>query len=107
MTIFDERERAQENAYQHDQELIFRVRNRRNKLMGLWVAEEHLGLDPAEVAGYAKSVVLADFDAPGGQGVLAKIRADLAQAGRDVPEDVLSATLQRLDAEARRQVMEE
>ena len=107
MTTFDERERAQENAYQHEQELVFRCRNRRNKLFGLWVAKEHLGLNPHAAADYAKAVVLADFDAPGSAAMLAKVRADLAQAGRAVPDEIISATLQRLEIEARRQVMEE
>ena len=107
MTTFDERERAQEDAYQHEQELVFRQRNRRNKLFGLWIAEEHLGLGREAAADYAKAVVLADFDAPGSAAMLAKVRADLDQAGRTVPDEVISTTLQRLEIEARRQVMEE
>ena len=38
MTTFDERERAFENKFQHDQDLLFRIRARRNRLAGLWAA---------------------------------------------------------------------
>ena len=44
MTTFDERERGEEGKFQHDQELAFKARNRRNKLFGLWIAQDHLGL---------------------------------------------------------------
>ena len=39
MTTFDEREKGFEAKYKHDQELQFKVEVRRNKLLGLWVAE--------------------------------------------------------------------
>ena len=39
MTSFNEREKAFENKYKHDQELQFKVEARRNKLLGLWAAE--------------------------------------------------------------------
>ena len=35
MTIFDEREKDFEARYRHDQELQFKVKARRNKLLGL------------------------------------------------------------------------
>ena len=39
MTTFNDREKAFEDKYKHDQELQFKVEVRRNKLLGLWVAE--------------------------------------------------------------------
>ncbi len=47
MTTFDEREKAFEDKYKYDQDLQFRVEVRRNKLLGLWVAEL-LGLEGAD-----------------------------------------------------------
>ena len=44
MTTFDDRERGEESKFKHDLELGFKIRNRRNKLFGLWIAQEHLGL---------------------------------------------------------------
>ena len=65
MTMFKDRERGEETKYKHDLELGFKIRNRRNKLFGLWVAQEHLGLAGDAAAAYAKDVVMADFELPG------------------------------------------
>ena len=50
MTTFNERERGEETKYKHDLELGFKIRNRRNKLFGLWVAQTYLGLSGDEAA---------------------------------------------------------
>ena len=39
MTTFDDRERAFEAKYAHDQELQFKVAARRNRLVAAWAAE--------------------------------------------------------------------
>ena len=38
MAAFDEREKDFEARYKHDQELQFKVKARRNRLLGLWAA---------------------------------------------------------------------
>ena len=40
MTGFDERQRAEEGRYKHDQELTFKARNRGNRMFGMWIAEQ-------------------------------------------------------------------
>ncbi|MEO1248775.1 MAG: ATPase inhibitor subunit zeta, partial [Pseudomonadota bacterium] len=39
MTTFEDREKGFEAKFKHDQELQFKVANRRNKLLGLWAAD--------------------------------------------------------------------
>ena len=39
MATFNDREKAAEAKFSHDQETDFKVMARRNKLLGLWVAE--------------------------------------------------------------------
>ncbi|MET0527639.1 MAG: ATPase inhibitor subunit zeta, partial [Microvirga sp.] len=39
MSLFNDREAAFEKQFAHDQDLRFKATARRNKLMGLWVAE--------------------------------------------------------------------
>lgn len=107
MTTFDERERGEEARFRHELELNFRIRNRRNKLFGLWLAGEHLGLAGEAAADYAKDVVMADLDAPGGADMMARVRADLAGAGRTVPDRDLERRLEACGAEAREGVMAE
>ena len=61
MTTFDDRERAFEAKFAHDEEMAFRVVARRNRLLGQW-ASARMGLTPEETDAYAKSVVQADFE---------------------------------------------
>ncbi len=54
MTLFDERERAFENLFVHEESQRFRARARRNRLFGAWAAEQ-IGLRGAEHAEYLAS----------------------------------------------------
>jgi hypothetical protein len=81
MTTFDDRKDAFEKKFAHDEELRFKATARRNKLFGLWAAEQ-LGQSGAEADAYAKAVVMADFQEAGDDDVLRKVRADLEAAGR-------------------------
>jgi hypothetical protein len=107
MTTFDDRERGEEAKFQHDQELAFKVRNRRNKLFGLWIAQDHLGLSGEAASSYAKDVVMADFEAPGDSDMMGKVRGDLAKAGQQVSDHTLQKRLDEFQAQARQQVMSE
>jgi len=99
-----EREKGFEAEFKRNQELRFRVTARRNRLFGLWAAAR-LGLPAGEEAvAYAKTVVAADFEAPGDADVIEKVRTDIDKAGVAVTERELRAELERAAAEARRQV---
>ncbi len=106
MKGYEERQKGFEAEFKQRQELAFRITARRNKLLGLWVAER-LGIPPGEQAqAYARTVIDADFDAPGDDDVIAKIRSDLTAGGIDIGEAELRAELARAAAEARRQLAE-
>jgi hypothetical protein len=107
MTTFDDRERGEETRFKHELELGFKVRNRRNKMFGLWVAQTHLGLSGEEATAYAKEVVMADFDQPGDNDMLDKVKADLAKAGKNVSDHALDKHLKEFEAVSRKQVMAE
>jgi len=80
MESFEDRQKGFEAAFQRDQELAFRITARRNRLFGLWAAER-LGLPAGDAAeGYAQTVA-ADFEAPGDDDVVGKMRSDLAEKG--------------------------
>jgi len=106
MTTFDNREKAFEDKYKHDQDLQFRVVVRRNKLLGLWAAKE-LGIPAAETEAYAKSVVMADFEKPGDDDVLEKIVADAKAKGVDISEHRIRKHMDDLLEAARQQIMSE
>jgi hypothetical protein len=92
MTTFDDRERHEETRFKHDQELAFKARNRGNRIFGMWIAEQ-LGLSGEAAANYAKDVVLADFEMPGDDDVLTKVKADLAAKSIDLSDHVLKKHL--------------
>ena len=50
MTQFDDRERAFEAKFAHDEEMQFRISARRNRLLGEWAARQ-MGLTEAEIFG--------------------------------------------------------
>lgn len=99
MTLFNDREDAFEKQFAHDEELRFKATARRNKLLGLWIAER-LGKTGPEAEAYAKSVVQADFQEPGDGDVLRKIRQDLTDAGQGMDDAELGAKLKQLMARA-------
>ena len=72
MTAFDDRKTAAEAKFAHDQEFQFKTIARRNKLLGLWAAEQ-MGISGADAEAYAKQVVIADFEEPGDADVLRKV----------------------------------
>ena len=56
MSSMKDREEGFERKFAHDEELKFKATARRNKLLGLWVAEK-LGKSGADADAYAKDVV--------------------------------------------------
>ena len=105
MTTFNDREKAAEAKFSHDQETAFKVMARRNKLLGLWVAE-HLGLEGDAAQAYAREVVKADFDRPGDEDVFEKVWKDIQDRKVDVSEHRVRRQMVDLMQEAERQIAE-
>ncbi|SRR5579871_2282526 len=80
MTTFDKREEGFENKFAHDEELRFKARARRNRLVGLWAAEK-LGLTGAAAETYAASIIAADLDKPNSDSVFNTLRKDFDEKG--------------------------
>ncbi|MDJ0946694.1 MAG: DUF1476 domain-containing protein [Kiloniellales bacterium] len=106
MTTFNDREKAFEDKYKHDQELQFKVEVRRNKMLGLWVAEL-IGLQGADAEAYAKEVVASDFEEPGDADVVRKVLGDLEAKGQEMTEHRLRKKMDELLLSAKQQVMSE
>ena len=106
MTTFNKREKAFEDKYKHDQELQFKVEVRRNKLLGLWVAEL-LGKAGDEAEAYAKEVISSDFEEPGDADVVRKVLGDFEAAGTEFSEHRLRKKMDELLVVAKEQVMSE
>ena len=106
MTTFNEREKAFEKKYEHDQDLKFKVNARKNKLLGLWAAGL-MGKSGADAEAYAKDVVLADYEKPGDSDVIEKLVKDLAAAGKPMEDHTIRKQAERLAEEAKEQLMKE
>ncbi len=104
MSTFDRREEAFEKKYALDEEQKFKATARRNRKLGVWVAEQ-TGLSGAEAEAYAKSVVAADFEEAGDDDVFRKVRADLDAKGKQSISDAdIRAKMDALLAEAAAEV---
>ena len=106
MTSFGDREKAFEDKFKHDQELQFKVEARRNKLLGLWVAEL-MGRAGDAAASYAKEVIASDFEEPGDGDVVRKVMGDLEKAEIEMSEQRLRKKMGEFMVEAKQQVMTE
>ena len=106
MNTFDDRKKAAEAKFKHDQEFQFKVIARRNKLLGLWAAEK-MGIAGDDADAYAKQVVMADFEEPGDDDVVRKVMGDLGKAEIEMTEHRLRKKMDELMAEAKQQVMSE
>jgi hypothetical protein len=80
MSTFDKREEGFENKFAHEEELRFKARARRNKLVGLWAAEK-LGIAGAAAESYAANIVATDLDNPDGDSVFSMVRRDFDAKG--------------------------
>ena len=103
---FNDREKGFEAKYQHDQETLFKITARRNKLLGLWAAEQ-MGLGGADADAYAKEVVVADFEEAGDDDVLRKVLGDLTDKGIDLDKKAVRKEMDALLATAREQIITE
>jgi hypothetical protein len=106
MSQFNDRERAFESKFAHDEEMKFKITARRNRLLGEWAARL-MGLSEAESSSYAKDVVRADFEEAGDDDVIRKVLGDLTSAGVEADEAKIREALDHKTVEARRQIMEQ
>ena len=97
MSTFQERERAFENKFAHDQEMVFKAVARRNKKLGLWAAGL-LSKTGADAEAYAMEVIRADFEEAGHEDVFRKVAADL---GNLADEPTIRAKMAAFLAEAK------
>ena len=108
MTNFEDREKGYERKFAQDQELKFKATARRNKLLGLWAAEQ-LGITGDQAQAYAREVIKADLEIPGDDDVFRKIRRDFDAKGvqksdhqiRSKMVDLMGVAVGQIESEAK------
>lgn len=106
MTTFDEREKAFEKKFAHDEDLKFRAEARRNKLLAEWAGAK-LGLSATEIADYIKAVRRADLTEKGDDDVFHKVKSDLDAKGVGVTDAELRKVMGNFLADAVKQIESE
>ena len=99
MTTFDERERAAEGKFVHDEEMVFRARVRRDRQLGLWAAQL-LGKGADAASAYADALVAMEVTKGSEAGIVAKILQDLAAVGIFKSDTEVHAKMDMLLGEA-------
>lgn len=103
MTQFDDREKAYESKFAHDEELRFKATARRNKLLGLWAAEL-MGMEGDAASAYGVEVIKSDFEEAGDEDVYRKVKGDLDAKGLDISEHRVRKAMAELMHEAVKQL---
>lgn len=106
MTTWQERERAFEAKYAHDEEFRFLVTARRDKLFAQWAAEQ-LGLSEEDRAGLTASVLAVRDGAGHDERLLEHMAQTFNQRGRSLQTSALAAALDRAASQARQQLLEQ
>lgn len=60
MTTMNDREKAIENKYAHDEEILFKATARRTRLLGVWAASK-LGKNASEAEAYSQELVTSSI----------------------------------------------
>ena len=103
MTMFDQRERAFENLFAHDEELRFLALARRNQLFACWAAEQ-LGLRASDFRTYVRSFVDGVVRPDSEEALVARVRADFLAEGVETSDERIRAALVLTTSQAARQV---
>ena len=106
MTTFDTREKEFEARFKHDQDLQFKITARRNRLLGLWGAQQ-LGLLGDAAEAYAQKLVEAQLHPGGNRNVVDKLAADLGARDPMFTAARIRFELEHFTEQAKRQLMQE
>ncbi len=106
MATFDDREKGFEGKFAYDQEVAFKAKARRDKLIARWLAPQ-LQLSQSETEEYGKSLASHAYEKNHEDALVKRIMADCAAKGVEMTEHRLRKHLGELLEEAHRQLTEE
>ncbi len=106
MSSMNDREKAFEQKYALDQELMFRIEARASKLFALWLADQ-AGMNEEESKAFATTIVSANLDEPGFGDVKRAIQPLISEKGLNLTEHAIDNKLEHFMEEAHRQITTE
>ena len=86
MNSFEDRKKGFENKFALDEETLFKIEARRNKLLGKWIADK-------------LEVIKSDMAEPGDEDVFKKVKNDLSKGGFDnIDEEIRNKMIEFMEA---------
>ncbi len=98
-----ERDKGEEARYKMAEEQSFKIRARRNKLVGFWIAEQ-IGLDAENASSYATELVMAAMDLRDDAALAAHIAVEYQRFDLSVSVDDIRREFEKAQTEAVRQI---
>jgi hypothetical protein len=105
MTSFDDRQKAFENKFAHDEELMFKALARRRKFLGMWAAEQ-MNLDEEDTLRYALEIVQFGIENKQEGAVVNRILADMREKGLPITEADIRDKMEVLGTKCTKQLSE-
>ncbi len=102
----NQREKAYEAKYLHDEELNFKINARRNRLFGEWAASL-LNYTGEKADTYCDDVIMAAFQKNHNMNAFGKVLKDLEQAKVDISEHRVQKEFERCWEEAKEMIMKD
>ena len=103
MADFSDREKGYERDFERKQEIAFKVKARRNHLLGLWAAGQ-MGLSGHAAEAYARSIADPAQHLRGDTAIVAKILSDFQAKRVALDETRINLELAHFAAQAEKQV---
>ena len=103
MADFNDREKGYERDFERKQELAFKVKARRNHLLGLWAAGQ-MGLSGDAAEAYARGIADPSQHLHGDKEIVSKIVGDFKAKGVGLDETRVNLELSHFAAQAEKQV---
>ncbi len=98
MNTFDEREKGFEAKFKHDQDLEFKIRAKRNKLLALWAAEK---VQPINIDDYVIEVRQSDLEKPGDDDIIDKLLKDFKNKSLNINRDEIINKIKEFENDVR------
>ena len=104
MNTFDDRKKAFETKFVQDADLQFRLKAKRNKLIGEWAAER---LEKDNKEDYIKEVRESDLEKPGDEDIIEKLLEDFKKAEYSLSREELLLKFSEFENKAKEDLISE
>tara|TARA_Y100000590_G_scaffold452179_1_gene594828 strand:- start:63 stop:377 length:315 start_codon:yes stop_codon:yes gene_type:complete len=104
MTNFDERKKGYEAKFLHDQNIEFKIRSKRNSLLGQWAGEI---IKVKDIKEYIKEVRISDLEKPGDDDIIDKIFKDFGINGITIKREEIITKVDEFESIVRSDIKKE